>query len=71
MFCQPWGEHYDMYYFFSLKQNVEGIFIDGHRRKEQQKVIFWNPLKNLNFDKTFEGIIENELDFNAHGSAKI
>ena len=37
MFCQPWGEHYDMYYFFSLKQNVEGIFIDGHRRKEQQK----------------------------------
>ena len=40
-------------------------------RNNKKKVIFWNPLKNLNFDKTFEGIIENELDFNAHGSAKI
>ena len=26
------GEHYDMYYFFSVKQNVKYIFIDGHRR---------------------------------------
>ena len=29
------GEHYDMYYFFSVKQNIKDIFIDGHRRKEQ------------------------------------
>ena len=26
-----------MYYFFSVKRNVKDIFIDGHRRKEQQK----------------------------------
>ena len=24
------GEHYDLYYFFSVKQNVKYIFIDGH-----------------------------------------
>ena len=30
-------EHYDMYYFFPLEQNVKNIFVDGHRRKEQQK----------------------------------
>ena len=29
------GEHYDMYYFFSVKQNVRVIFIDGRRKKEQ------------------------------------
>ena len=48
MFCQPWqtknpqdfskeaficGEHYGMYYFFSVKQNVKDILIDGHGRK--------------------------------------
>ena len=31
------GEHYDLNYFFSVKQNVKDIIIDGHRRKEQQK----------------------------------
>ena len=30
-------KHYDMHYFFSVKQNVKYIFIDGHRRKEHQK----------------------------------
>ena len=28
---------YDMYYFFSVKQNTKDNFIDGHRRKEKQK----------------------------------
>ena len=26
-----------MYYFFSVKQNFKDIFIDGYRKKEQQK----------------------------------
>ena len=26
-----------MYYFFSVKQNVKDIFIEGHRRKEQRQ----------------------------------
>ena len=26
-----------MYCFFSVKQNVKDIFIDGHKRKEEQK----------------------------------
>ena len=30
-------EHYEMHYFFSVKQNVKDIFIDDHRRKEQRK----------------------------------
>ena len=38
-----WGEHFDMYCFFSVKQNVKDISIGGHRRKEQKKkVIFQN-----------------------------
>ena len=41
-FFLEWGEHYDIYYIFSVKQNVKDIFIDGLRRKEQQKVIFPN-----------------------------
>ena len=36
-----WGEHYDMK-LFSLKQNVEDIFIDGHRRKERQKQSYFS-----------------------------
>ena len=32
-------------------------------RDKKKKVIFWNRLKKLNFDKTFEDIIKNELDF--------
>ena len=31
------GRHYDMYYFFSVKQNVKDILIEDHRRKEQQQ----------------------------------
>ena len=31
------GGHFDMYYFFPVKQNVKSILIDGYRRKEQQK----------------------------------
>ena len=35
-------------YFFSVKQNVKDIFIDGHRRKEKkEKVIFRNRLKKV------------------------
>ena len=30
-------EHYDIYHFFSVKQNVKDIFIYSHRRKGQQK----------------------------------
>ena len=37
-FIYFWGrEHYDMYYLFSIKQNVKDIFIYGNRIKEQQK----------------------------------
>ena len=36
-----------------------------------KNVIFRNRLKKLNFDKTFEWIIENELDFHDYGTAKI
>ena len=62
-----------LYYLFSVKQkdifkDVKDIFIDGHRREEQQKD---SRLKNLNFDKTFEDITENELDFYGYGTAKI
>ena len=35
------------------------------------KVIFWNRLEKLNFDKTFEDLIENELEFHRHGTVKI
>ena len=33
--------------------------------------MFRNQLKKLNFDKTFEDIKENELDFYDDGTAKI
>ena len=37
-FIYFWGrEHYDMYYLFSIKQNVKDIFIYGKSIKEQQK----------------------------------
>ena len=36
------------------------VIEEGDKKK---KAIFWNRLKKLNFDKTFEDIIENELDF--------
>ena len=69
-------EHYDMCYFFSVKQNVKDILIDGHRRKEEQKEsdIYRNRLKKLNFENlgiTSQVIIENELDFHGYGTAKI
>ena len=78
MFFQPpfsfpkgvgeWGGHYDMHYLFSIKQNVKDIFADGHSKK---KVIFQNWSKKLKFYKTFEDIIENELDFHGYGTPKI
>ena len=57
-----------MYYYFSVKQNVEDIFIMVviEERNNKKKVISWNRLKNLT-----EDIIENELDFNGYGTAKI
>ena len=58
-------EHYDIYYFFSVKPNVKDIFID------KKKLIFRNRLKKLNVDKTFEDTIENELDFHDYGTVKI
>ena len=53
---------------FSVKQDVKYI-----RRKEQQKEsdISKSIEKKLNFDKTFENIIENELDFHGYSTAKI
>ena len=53
---------------FSVKQNVKYI-----RRKEQQKEsdISKSIEKKLNFDKTFENIIENELDFHGYSTAKM
>ena len=54
------------------KTKVKNIFIEGHRTNEQQKkVIFRNRLNKLNFDKTFEDIIESELDFHGSGAAEI
>ena len=41
-------EHYDMYYFFSVKQRyVKDIFIDGFRRQEQEKY-FLKAIKKVN-----------------------
>ena len=37
----------------------------------KKNVIFRNSLKRLNFNKTFEDITENELDFHGYGTAKI
>ena len=44
-----WGwEHYDMYYFFSVKQSyVKDTFIDGYRRQEQEKY-FLKAIKKVN-----------------------
>ena len=41
------------------------------KRSNKRKVIFWNRLKKLNFDKTFEDLIENELEFHGYGTGKI
>ena len=41
------------------------------KRSNKKKVIFWNRLKKLNFDKTFEDLIENELEFHGYGTGKI
>ena len=40
-------------------------------RNNKNKLIFQNRLKKLNFDRTFEDIIEKELDFHGYGTAKI
>ena len=66
-------EHYDMYYFFSLKQNVKDILINGHRRKEQQKEsdISKSIEKVKPSIKPLRDIIETELDFHGYGTAKI
>ena len=40
-------------------------------RNNEKKVIFHDLLKKLNFGKTFEDIIENELDFHGYGNVKI
>ena len=40
-------------------------------RNNKKKVIFRNPLKKLDFDKTLEDIKENELDLHGYGTAKI
>ena len=37
----------------------------------KKKIIFQNQLKKLNFDKSFEDVIENELDFHHYGTEKI
>ena len=34
-------ERFDLYYFFSIKENVKDIFIEGLKRKEQQKEKFF------------------------------
>ena len=60
MFCQPWRKSKSLYqgaviYFFCITSQERNI----------SKSI------ELNFDKTFECIIENELDFHGYGTAKI
>ena len=40
-------------------------------RNNKNKLIFQNRLKKLNFDRTFEDIIEKELNFHGYGTAKI
>ena len=37
----------------------------------KNKMIFRNRLKKLNFDKTFEDIMDSELDIHGYGTAKI
>ena len=41
------------------------------KKNNKNKRKFQNQLKKLNFDKTFENMIENELDFNGYGTAQI
>ena len=40
-------------------------------RNNEKNVISHDWLKKLNFGKTFEDIIENELDFHGYGAVKI
>ena len=40
-------------------------------KNNKKKLIFRNPLKKLNFDKTFEDITENELNFHGYDTVKI
>ena len=37
----------------------------------KKKIIFQNRLKKLDFDKTFEDIMQNEVDLHDFGTAKI
>ena len=54
-----------MYYSFSVNKMSK----ISEERSNKKIVILQNQLEKLNFDKTFEVIIENELDF--HGTANI
>ena len=62
-----------MYYFFPEEQNVSKKFslMVIEERNNEKKVIFRNQLKKLNFDKTFQDNVANELDFHSYGTAKI
>ena len=54
-----------MYYFFLVKNKVK------EKRSNKKKETFQDRLKKLNFDKNFEDIIGNEIDFHGYGTAKI
>ena len=58
-----------MHYFFSVKQNVKYIFIDGHRRKEHQKESDISKSIEKVKLKTFKKLIENEFDFYGYDTA--
>ena len=46
--------------------------LDGNRKTEQQKEShILKSIEKLNFDKTFEDLIENELEFHGYGTGKI
>ena len=61
-----WGrEHYDMYDFFSVKQNFKDISLTVIEERNSKKI------KTSNFNKTFEDIIENELDFHGYSTGKM
>ena len=61
-----WGrEHYDMYDFFSVKQNFKDISLTVIEERNNRKI------KTSNFNKTFEYIIENELDFHGYSTVKM
>ena len=40
-------------------------------KNDKNKGKFRNQLEKANIDKTFENIIENELDFNGYGTAQV